>query len=524
MYIAPNTTIKLYSGIPLDNTYDHTLYFETLSDQNAYFHSGTLHKYSLPVNTYQRVEKGKMRIAKKADDIYDCNYLAFQNTNFGNKWFYAFITGVEYINNETSEITFEIDSMQTYFFDVHLKQCFVEREHSATDEIGDNIQPEPVELGEYIISDYGLAFQLSDLAFIVAIVDENATGGQVYDGIFGGADLWAFAESDVASLKAKLLQYTQQPEQIIAIYVCPKLAIHPSGTPITVGGEHLQTTSLGLKYNAVLNSLSQESNDFGGYVPKNNKLYTYPYNYLSIDNAKGQSLALRYEFFDNFTPVLDITTNITMPVQVVARPCSYKGLPSYDSLAGYTASKTESISLDNYPVCSWANDAYSRWASQKAIPLLLSGISKTIGGGVAFGGIGGAIGLGNSIISTITQQYEASIKADECRGNISDASINVANRYQNFYKSRTHITKDYAITIDQFFTRFGYATNRVKIPYRRSRPHWNYVKTKGCNVRGLAPVDDIKKICSIYDKGITFWHTPSEVGDYSYNNDPVVTP
>lgn len=56
-----------------------------------------------------------MRVEKKAEDLYDCNYLAFQNTSFGSKWFYAFITSVEYVNNITSEITFEIDVLQTYF-------------------------------------------------------------------------------------------------------------------------------------------------------------------------------------------------------------------------------------------------------------------------------------------------------------------------------------------------------------------------------------------------------------------------
>ena len=66
----------------------------------------------------------------------------FQNTSFGIKWFYAFITNVEYINNETSEITIEIDVMQTWHFDYTVNQCFVEREMAATDDIGGNLVPE----------------------------------------------------------------------------------------------------------------------------------------------------------------------------------------------------------------------------------------------------------------------------------------------------------------------------------------------------------------------------------------------
>ena len=137
MYIEPNSNIKIYKNVPLDNSYNHTLFFSSIATQNAYFHgnSGIL-KYNLTAQSYQRVVKGSMRIAVKADNLYDCNYLAFQNSSFGTKWFYAFITGVEYVNNETSEITFEIDPVQTYFFDVQLKECYVEREHSSSAKAG----------------------------------------------------------------------------------------------------------------------------------------------------------------------------------------------------------------------------------------------------------------------------------------------------------------------------------------------------------------------------------------------------
>ena len=121
MYIVPNSNVKIYKDVPLDNTYNHTLYFSSLNEQNAYFHGNpSILKYNLTSQSYQRVVKGSMRVAIKSDNLYDCNYLAFQNASFGIKWFYAFITSVEYVNNETSEITFEIDSLQTYLFDVQL--------------------------------------------------------------------------------------------------------------------------------------------------------------------------------------------------------------------------------------------------------------------------------------------------------------------------------------------------------------------------------------------------------------------
>ena len=152
MYIEPNTTIKILRNCPLDTTYDHTIYFSGETEQINYFTS--LVKYALNTQTYQRVNRNRMRVQYKADYLYDCNYLMFQNTNYGDKWFYAFIKSVEYVNNITSEIEYEIDVMQTWFFDYTLGQSFVEREHSSTDEIGDNTVPENLEIGDYVTDDF----------------------------------------------------------------------------------------------------------------------------------------------------------------------------------------------------------------------------------------------------------------------------------------------------------------------------------------------------------------------------------
>ena len=112
MHIEPGTNIKILKDCPLDTTYDHTIYFADKASQTNYFVGLT--KYTLTNYTYQRVKRGVARVGIKADNLYDCNYMMFQNTNYGNKWFYAFIKSVEYVNNETSEITFEIDVMQTW--------------------------------------------------------------------------------------------------------------------------------------------------------------------------------------------------------------------------------------------------------------------------------------------------------------------------------------------------------------------------------------------------------------------------
>ena len=143
MQIQPNSVIKLCSGVPIDSSYKDTIYFESRSAQKSYFDSKV--SKTMDKASFQRIngQQGVVRMSANAESIYNCNYMMFQNTNYGSKWFYAFITNIEYVNDKVSNVYFTIDVMQTWFmFDCTLKECFVEREHSTIDYAGSNIVSE----------------------------------------------------------------------------------------------------------------------------------------------------------------------------------------------------------------------------------------------------------------------------------------------------------------------------------------------------------------------------------------------
>lgn len=521
MYIEPKTNIVLLKDVPLDKSYDHTIYFEDKEAQKDYFYS--LKKYDLKNYSYQRVKLGVSRVGIKADSLYDCNYMMFQNTSFGDKWFYAFITAVEYVNNETSNVYFELDVMQTWFFDCEPDYCFVEREHSETDEIGDNIAPENVATGEYVFNDYKPICNLYSMVVCIAVVDVGngkTVDGTLYDGIYGSAVLYVYNSTDVQGINAKISEYIESPDSIVSIYMFPKELIK------TIPDNHRLAYGEGASPSIYLLETQTKSKTLDGYKPKNNKMYTYPYNFCHIDNASGGELSLRYEFFDNLRPAVEITGTITQPVSVVLRPCSYKGVPEYTELGGYTTLNTESLQLNSYPVCSWNVDYYKAWLAQNSVPMATSALSKS----AEFALLGAAtqknltVPIGSAIISQVSsiigQTYSASIAADISKGNFNNGNVNVANGMQQFYYGRCSVSKEYAKMIDDYFTVYGYSTRQCKKPNRSSRPHWNYVKTIGCTITGSVPADDMKKICSIYDAGITFWKQGSEVGNYSLDNSP----
>lgn len=507
-YIAPNTTIKLLHNCPLDNSYDHTLYFESKTEQYNYFNS--LSKYMFSEQSYQRVQRGRIRLQVLSDNIYDCNYLMFQNTSFGSKWFYAFITSVEYISNVVSEIEFEIDVLQTWFFDYSVEKCFVEREHSISDIVGYHIEPENVEIGEYIFNDYSeISTSLKELAVAIMIVDDDEVGtGTLFNGVYGGCALYLYRSDDVASISKKLKEYVQKPEAIVAMYMLPSLAYGislPDNGALVTYSEH--STNLTISKTKIT---GEESLD--GYKPKNKKLYTYPYNFYHVDNANGDGMVLRYEFFNSLTPSFRLTIPVTMPIQCMLRPINYKG-------TGNTGTLTETLTLSGYPMCAWSTDAFKAWLAQNSVPLIGKAVATT--SSVLTGNPFLVAGGIRQVESTLSSAYKSAISADISKGNLSNGNGNVGANTQAFFGGRCSITAEYAKIIDDYFNMFGYATKRCKEPNRNSRPHWNYVKTLGCVITGSVPSQDSNKICSIYNNGITFWKHGNEVGDYSLDNSPV---
>ena len=525
MYIIPNTNMRLLSGVPLNKNYEHTMYFSDSTTQRNTLFNYT--KHTLPSMTYQRVNNQTCRVNLKADDCYDCNYMAFQNTNYGNKWFYAFITNVEYVNNAVCEITFEIDVIQTWLFDFQLKECFVEREHSVTDVAGDNILPEPVELGEYVMSDYSKISEVFDVMSVIVgvlVTSNNSVIGCTYDNVYGGVAYYVFRSDDVETINEYLDNFINTPENVVIMYTCPTIFL---GTNQPKKGELVKLLSGSIGWNNTLTpELHNFDNFFGEYLPNNNKLLTYPYTYYHVDNNNGSSLQLRFEFFNDRTPKLQFDSTISAPVKISCRPSGYKN--------ANIGLNTEVLLIDNYPVCSWSMDSYSVWLAQNFVPTAMKVASSglSIAGGLLSAGlmgnvvgvataVGGTFSAFNSIQSYKENRYRASVEGDIVRGNYQNSNLNVSHGMQTFYHGQVKITEKYAKYIDDFFTMFGYACQEIKVPNINARPRWNYTKTSNCLIVGKLPSDDIHKICSIFNNGVTFWKNIGEIGNYTLDNSPI---
>lgn len=194
---------------------------------------------------------------------------------------------------------------------------------------------------------------------------------------------------------------------------------------------------------------------------------------------------------------------------------------AYNGVTSDGFNYVEKLVMSDFPQVAWSIDAFRAWLAQEASTNALQGIAS--GASTAFGAIsgnpvavaGGIMGLANTANSVIL----ATNRPPQAKGTNS-GTIDVASRTKDFYFRQMQISAEYARVIDDYFDMYGYATRRVKVPNRSARPHWNYVKTNGCVLIGNAPADDVRKICGIYDNGITFWKSASEVGNYSLDNSP----
>ena len=159
MIVVPDSDIILIkSPLKLDNYNQIT--FASASAQSTYFLS--LPKLEYDGCTYQRkdgvirysTDKEADSSAPRFEDLLQYNYCMYKNDSYKDKWFYAFITDIKYINDGMSEVTIDTDAFQTWQFDINYMNSFIEREHVSDDTVGLHTLPENLETGEYIVNNW----------------------------------------------------------------------------------------------------------------------------------------------------------------------------------------------------------------------------------------------------------------------------------------------------------------------------------------------------------------------------------
>lgn len=516
MAFSPLTRVHLIDA-PLDNKYKNELLFDHLIGQQGYFQARIKHTFNNI--TYQRKDN-KIIVNENIDNLWDSNYVMYQNANFNDKWFYAFITKMEWLSDHSTAVYIETDVFQTWLFDIEIQESFVVREHVSDDTIGKHLVDEQLETGEFVMAGYTRSNKLGNNWNILAVSDSEPMGetdkaGNIYANTVSGLVYYPIPNT---SLGAEYLQtciglYTLagKADAIVMIFTVPELVLKPVlDSSWTLGDPIPSGTLAGIEAIAVAKNVSS----LDGYSPKNKKLFTYPYNFLYVTNSAGQSATYRQEDFSTETMNFSIFGSIAPATKIMLAPFEYRG---------YGLKYEYGITLEGFPMGSWSTDTYAAWLAQNGATtaIALIGSGAALAGGVATANPvaigGGALGVSHEL----AQIYQASIQPDQAKGQMGGGGLMYSANQLDFYFAPMTIKYEFAKRIDNFFSMYGYKVNTLKVPELRSRSNWNYVQTIDINIVGALPVEDMVRLKRCFDEGITLWHTDTYFLDYSQSNNIV---
>lgn len=499
MAFTPDTDINLLS-VNIDATYVNQITFSSEYNQANYFLGKTV--YSASNLTYQRRDNTIMW-PSHIDNLYQCNYCMYRNSNFTNKWFYAFITNMSYVNDNTTAVTIQTDVWQTWYFSIDIRECFVEREHVNDDRVGSSLTPEGLETGDYIINGPAAEIDLGEMMIILTLSanpDETPTGGELFDGVFTGLEYLFFNADDtgVAQLNSIIQGYADlaKLDAITAIFMCPKRFRSSTSTQYDI---------------------AVKQSDLDGYMPKNKKLYCAPYTMFGVTNFNGGFAQYKPE---DFTAIREGDTTISFMLRTaLSMQPAATFYPLYFKYAA--ANIDEGLTLTGFPQCSWRNDVFSQWLAQTESNRNQGVINSVFSAvtGAYTGNMSSLISGVNGVFAKVGEVYQHSLMPTQIAGQINCQSANVTWDRMKFGFRQYSISREFAEKIDNFFSMFGYAAGKVKIPNITGRPNWNYVKTVDVNILGAIPNDDIETLKNMFNRGVTFWHNGDIIGNYSLPNE-----
>lgn len=536
MSFNPNSTIYLCK-VDFDNSYKNQILFSNKTEQSEYF----INKTKLTLSKYLTVRdvlpdggvQSSIKVGKNIDELrsLNINYMIYQNLNHGNKWFYAFITKMIYVNEETTKIVFESDVFQTWIFDVEILDSFVVREHTVTDKIGDNLIPEKFSFNDYVstyITDTSLLNEWGYLVGSTNMRGAEGSRGKQMSGIYQGLHFYFFKNANNLNTFLDTVE-EEDGDCIQFIAVVPEFSLSANG--ITGGTESEQENGEGyVGYSSnpstaqITIDMSSRAFTFDGYIPSNNKLFTFPYMKLVVTNQAGSEGEYIIEDFNNKNSItFEMVGDVSANPSIMIYPLQYKGVSKNIDCG---------MSITGFPQCSVNTDTYKLWLAKNQFGMGLSVLGNVANVGVGVGTMMSTGGLsvgvsGMQVMSGVTGLldnmntfYQASKEPNKVNQGNTKNNLLTAMKENKFKFYVQTLKKQYAKQIDDFFTMYGYQVNAIKKPNLDSRPYYNYIQTIDINIVGGVPNDDLNTLKNIFNRGVTLWKKSSIIGDYSVDNTP----
>lgn len=547
---TPTTNLRLLST-PLESGYRNTLWFPNVMAQTTYFLGKTVKTYE----SFNYIKKDNtITVPEEIDNLYNCNYIMYQNVNFGTKWFYAFIDRMEWASNGSTRLRVSTDCIQTWFFDITYYQSYVDRCHSDTDIAGDNIVPEEFTgCGAGGYSQVGTQDMTPN--YVTVFSTTNSSGkpidSQKINGIISGSGrllsedisstlstlnttLNVMVQNGLANAVSRIQQWPKNYDKIVEYDKHPSHIDCMSGSSITT------------------------------YIPTNKKLLSGAFltGYITLygqevnfnpEYVYGTKISIRIEADETTGTVGAIIRNYgargsvpTIAVTAVIPESTWAYNQYKNDYNLHSASNAIYTTRANITRNTARNTAALRTAiaGMEALGTTANQFSTINLARMALGGVGGAISGAANSAAAIAQSglnvYESTQQAKIWGSGVDEISQDltaISESYNapavggvassNIYLATGETGLSYGFKVppldivkraDKFLTVYGYKQSVYRNVNLHARNAWTYIKTVGLNASGNFPDDDMNAIKAAFNNGIFFWSYTATFGNFDQSN------
>lgn len=584
------TSIRLLSGVQFSNDYKHTRWFDTKSEQTTHFLARP-RVQSIEQANYQRIN-GRHFFASNAniDELWNVNYFMFKNpSTHSDKWFYAFVTELEYVNKRCTNVYFEIDVLQTWMFEMNFKPSYIVREHCPLYKTDGTPYINTVDEG----LNYGTEYDIvsadhynppNDLYYLVIVTksllhqEGESVANDIKSSVIGipqplcyyihpirkdgtspnvNIDGSSISLTSMTDLLSNIYSQDDAVDNIVSLYITEHIGYTPTGgSGFTFDGDKFSKAMIADGVNQNIETIYvKELTEFEPHVincgakysgfktTTESKLLMYPYCVTILEDFKGNQFEIKNEYLDstdlNVSVRGSLGTSNKVAYTVSAYSTGQSGLTSNEKMTvnlgkGFINSNPQDIPIITDMLSAFLQGNRNSIENQQN-SIMWNGVMGAIGGAVGGLGAGGAVGAvagaTTGIVSgagnTVLQLQGIQAKQQDINntppqlakmgGNIA---FDFGNDYTGFYVIKKQIKSEYLKKLSDFFRMYGYKVNEVKIPNFHTRKSFNFVQTASCNISGNFNNDDLQKLKSVFDNGITLWHV-NDIGNYSLENEVI---
>lgn len=536
--ILANSEARLLQGVPLSHNTPHTLDFSSRQEQTDYFLSKS--KYAAEKLTFVR-EGNYIRWktdTSNIEDVQKCNYVMYRNINNGGKWHYAFVTKVEYVNDNMCNIHITQDFMQTYYFDFTAPATLIDRKHTSYIPK----TSEGIDYGQdYNVETTKISTGSDDVMFLVITASENFKDKQLTGTYISGVPVpytfyvvpihknkkaWTVNGSNAHNAQIVMGNFGNNEDtvnKVLSYNIIRSLPFSYSVSGNSLTCDHLDMQIID-GVGAVARVKDHDALERKVYTLNstvNNKLDTYPYKYYELTDTYGNKIELKPEMFDRIE-IYERTVLSYMP-KTMYNVVGY--LQNTKAFVGVGANQSTDI-----PVVNTQTAAYFQSHRNSKMGVVTRASQGVVGGFLNSGSVSGAIGggIGGAIVGTAehalsrhSKELDLVNQPQMVSGSVPETIYDFAfSDMQGAYIRKLEIVEMKKKHLKDFWHVYGYKNNSIERPFLRHTKDFMFVKTMGALINGNIPQEAKENIRSQLDNGLTIWYN-KDVGNYSLRNEVV---